>query len=90
MLCFDIAYTRFADQEKIDRLHFLLNDKKELVHGNQLREVARVAEESGVQLVISMLRDKLPSEMADSSNVVLELSARDKLFRIEADCWDSR
>lgn len=86
MLCFDIAYTRFADQEKIDCLHFLLNDKKELVHGNQLREVARVAEESGVQLVISMLRDKLPSEMADSSNVVLELSARDKLFRIEADC----
>lgn len=29
--CFDIAYTLFADEEKIPCLHFLLNDKKELV-----------------------------------------------------------
>ena len=33
--CFDIAYTFFADEENIPCMHFLLNDKKELMHDNQ-------------------------------------------------------
>ena len=83
ILCFDIAYTRFADRAGIDCLHFLLNDKKELVHGNQLVEVARLAEESGVQLVLSMLSDKLPDGFDDSRYVVLSLSQENKLFLLE-------
>lgn len=83
ILCFDIAYTRFADDVGIDCLHFLLNDKKELVHGNQLVEVAHVAEESGVQLVLSMLSDKLPAGFDDGRYVVLSLSQEDKLFLME-------
>ena len=38
--CFDIAYTMFADEENISCLHFLLNDKKELMHDNQLVKIA--------------------------------------------------
>ena len=83
ILCFDIAYTRFADKVGIDCLHFLLNDKKELVHGNQLVEVARLAEESGLQLVLSMLSDKLPEELDDDRYVVLSLSQDEKLFLME-------
>lgn len=86
ILCFDIAYTRFADKAGIDCLHFLLNDKKELVHGNQLVEVARLAEESGVQLVLSMLSDKLPRELDDERYVVLSLSQDEKLFLMEQYC----
>jgi hypothetical protein len=38
--CFDIAYILFADAENIPTLHFLLNDKKELMHDNQLVKIA--------------------------------------------------
>ena len=40
ILCFDLAYIMFADEEVISCLHFLLNDKKELMHDNQLSKVA--------------------------------------------------
>jgi len=39
ILCFDLAYTLFADAENLSCLHFLLNDKKELMHDNQLNKV---------------------------------------------------
>ena len=75
--------TRFADEERIDCLHFILNDKKELVHGNQLSKIAELSRDYGVQVVISMLRDKLPRSMDCSEYIILSLSQDDKLFRIE-------
>lgn len=75
--------TRFADEEGIDCLHFILNDKKELVHGNQLSKIAELSRDHGVQVVISMLRDKLPRSMDCSEYIILSLSQDDKLFRIE-------
>ena len=83
ILCFDLAYILFADSEKIPCLHFLLNDKKELMHDNQLLKVADFVKKNDIQLVISILKDKLPEELVDKSNIVVELSQNDKLFRIE-------
>ena len=83
MLCFDIAYTAFADAQGIDCMHFLLNDKKELMHGNQLSKVAEAVVENNVQLIVPILSDKVPSEMRNDGTVVLRLSQEDKLFRIE-------
>lgn len=83
ILCFDLAYTSFADKEGIDCLHFLLNDKKELVHGNQLEKIDGAARECGAQVIVSMLRDKLPDDMRyDDAHIVLSLSQDDKLFRM--------
>jgi len=45
--CFDIAYTLFADEENIPCMHFLLNDKKELMHGNQLLKIANFVNARG-------------------------------------------
>lgn len=83
ILCFDLAYTMFADEEGISCLHFLLNDKKELMHDNQLLKVADFVMEKDIQLVISILKDKLPDDLLSKANVVVELSQEDKLFRIE-------
>ena len=83
ILCFDIAYTGFATDEGIDCLHFVLNDKKELMHGNQLASANRSAIENGTQLIVSMLKDKLPADMAAGDSVVLSLSQDSKFFRIE-------
>lgn len=82
--CFDLAYTKFADSECIPCLHFLLSDKKELVHGNQLNKLSQIANEENIQFVASILEDKLTPELKDSNNYVLELSEEDKLFRIES------
>ena len=83
ILCFDLAYILFADSEKISCLHFLLNDKKELMHDNQLLKVADFVKKNNIQLIISILKDKLPENLVDKSNIVIELSQNKKLFRIE-------
>lgn len=81
--CFDIAYTLFADEENIPCMHFLLNDKKELMHDNQLVKIANFANTKGIQFVASILKDKLPEELNKDEYVVVKLSPKDKLFRIE-------
>lgn len=81
--CFDIAYTLFADEENIPCMHFILNDKKELMHDNQLVRIARLVKEKNIQFVASILRDKLPQELNNPAYFILELSEDDKLFRIE-------
>lgn len=35
IICFDLAYAKFADKNDIPCLHFNLYDKMELAHGNQ-------------------------------------------------------
>ena len=82
--CFDMAYIMFADDEQIPCLHFILNDRKELVHDNQLLQIGALSNEHlGIQYVASILRDKLPNELNQEQNIVLKLSQRSKLFRIE-------
>ncbi|MEA5112468.1 MAG: DUF2326 domain-containing protein [Geobacteraceae bacterium] len=80
--CFDIAYTLFADEENIPCLHFLLNDKKELMHDNQLLKIAHLVNSRGIQFVASILKDKLPEELNREEYFVVKLSQGDKLFRI--------
>lgn len=82
--CFDLAYVTFADSKQIPVLHFLLNDKEELLHDNQLAKIAKIVEEQkNVQYVSSILRAKLPDGVDVDKYKVLSLSEDDKLFRIE-------
>lgn len=83
ILCFDLAYILFADEENIPCLHFLLNDKKELMHNNQLIKVEEFVHNKNIQLVISILKDKIPGNIMKKAHIVVELSQESKLFRIE-------
>lgn len=83
ILCFDLAYILFADEEQLPCLHFLLNDKKELMHDNQLIKVAEFVQNKNIQLVISILKDKLPTTVLDKAHIAVELSQNNKLFKIE-------
>lgn len=80
--CFDIAYTLFADEENIPCMHFLLNDKKELMHDNQLVKIADLVNKNGIQFVASILKDKLPDDLNNEDYFIVKLSENDKLFRI--------
>ena len=79
--CFDIAYTMFADKEGIPCLHFLLNDKKELMHDHQLITLAEIANRENIQFVVSMLQDKLPDQLKKEEFYVVKLSEDEKLFK---------
>lgn len=81
--CFDLAYTLFADEENIPCLHFLLNDKKELMDDMQLVKIAEFVNRNNIQFVASILKDKLPAEINKEDYFVVKLSQYDKLFRIE-------
>ncbi|RXP52256.1 DUF2326 domain-containing protein [Lutibacter sp. HS1-25] len=81
--CFDIAYILFARNEEMSSMDFLLNDKKELMHDNQLVKIAQFVNDNNIQFVASILKDKLPVELNNSDNFILELSEDNKLFRIE-------
>lgn len=83
ILCFDLAYILYARQENIPCLDFLLNDKKELLHDNQLEKVAEFVKKHDIQLIIPILKNKLPESLLTKENIVLELSQTNKLFRIE-------
>jgi uncharacterized protein YydD (DUF2326 family) len=80
--CFDIAYTFFADEENIPCMHFILNDKKELMHDNQLVKIANLVNKSEIQFVASILRDKLPDDLNKEEFFIIELSEDSKLFKI--------
>jgi uncharacterized protein YydD (DUF2326 family) len=81
--CFDFAYTLFADEENIPCMHFLLNDKKELMHDNQLIKLGKFANDNNIQLVAAMLKDKLPTDLNKDEYIIIRLSQSDKLFKIE-------
>lgn len=83
ILCFDLAYILFADEEQMPCMHFLLNDKKELMHDNQLIKVAEFVQGKDIQLVVSILKDKLPESILQHAHIAVELSQDDKLFKIE-------
>ena len=80
--CFDIAYILFADDENIPCMHFLLNDKKELMHDNQLVQIAKLVNQNNIQFIASILSDKLPNELNKEEFFIVKLSEDDKLFRI--------
>ena len=81
--CFDLAYTLFADDENIPCFHFLLNEKKELMHDNQLVKISEFVNKNNIQFIASILKDKLPAEINKEEYFVVKLSQNDKLFRIK-------
>ncbi len=81
--CFDMAYTLFADDENIPCLHFLLNDKKELMDDKQLVKISDFVNRNNIQFVASILKDKLPEEINKEEYFVVKLSQNEKLFRIK-------
>lgn len=83
ILCFDLAYIIFAEEQNMPCLHFLLNDKKELMHDNQLIKVAEFLADRNIQLVVSILKDKLPEKLNKEEYFIVKLSQTNKLFRIE-------
>jgi len=53
------------------------------MHDNQLIKVAEFVQDKNIQLVISILKDKLPEGVLGKAHVAVELSQESKLLKIE-------
>jgi len=82
IVAFDLAYIKFADKQEIDCLHFILHDQMEVVHDNQISGLLKEVLKTNCQLVIPILKDKLPNELLDKKYEILSLSQNIKLFKI--------
>ncbi len=83
ILSFDLAYIQFAEELDIKHLSFVLHDQIENVHENQISLLLNeVIENMNCQIVLSVLRDKLPSTIPVKDFEIISLSQDDKLFRI--------
>ena len=81
---FDLAYIQFADAEGIECLHFILQDKMENVHNNQINSLlTEIVSNVNCQYILPVLRDKLPDDIDVSQYEVLSLSQSDKLFKLK-------
>lgn len=83
MASFDLAYIKFADELNIPCLHFILQDQIENVHSNQITNLLTdIINEVNCQYVLSVLKDKLPSDIITSDYEILSLSQENKLFKV--------
>jgi uncharacterized protein YydD (DUF2326 family) len=79
---FDFASILFADSLNLDALHFIVHDRMENVHDNQLRTLVQMANDLPLQYIVPILRDKMPGDIPIENFEILSLSQTDKLFRI--------
>jgi len=84
---FDLAYISFLNKIQSKGLRFILHDKNELMHLHQIKTSFDIASEIDGQYVVAILRDRIVSELGNQfiqDNAILELSQKDKLFKIES------
>ena len=82
ILAFDLAYIKFADEQNIKCLHFVLHDQMETVDNNQIITFLQEVSNANCQLVTPVLRDKMPAELKTGAYEILSLSQEVKLFKI--------
>lgn len=82
IVAFDLAYIKFADSQQMECFHFVLHDQMEVVHGNQITGLLNEVSKTNCQLVVSVLRDKLPAELLNPEYEILSLSQDNKLFKV--------
>lgn len=87
---FDLGYISYANEKNILSPQFVMHDRIEGVHGNQLKSLFDIVNDINFngQYIVSILSGKFSElQLADhylEENKILELSQTDKLFKIEA------
>lgn len=81
---FDLAYIEYANIMNIPGPKFVIHDKLENTHINQLETIFEIADSIDGQYILPILRERIdkihPKKIED--NTILELSEDDKLFKI--------
>lgn len=82
---FDLAYTKFCNENKIISPKFVMHDSTEDVSINQLMIINELANAIDGQYIVAVLRDKFSGDIEQNAiieeNKIIELSQDDKLFK---------
>lgn len=84
IVAFDLAYLKFAEEKCIPGPQFIVHDKLENTHINQLKSIIEICQEIDGQYIFPILReriDKVETSYIDVSKV-LELSEEEKFFKV--------
>lgn len=81
---FDLAYLAYSNEMNIKCPKFIIHDKIETTHINQLKTIFDICINIEGQYIVPVLRERIneiDSNKIDNS-IILELSQKDKLFKI--------
>lgn len=84
IVAYDLAYMQYSIQMGIKVPQFVIHDKMENTHINQIKTIFEICNSIDGQYIIPILReriDKIDQKLIEKSKV-LELSTKDKFFRI--------
>lgn len=84
IVAFDLAYLKYAKEMEIPSPQFVIHDKLENTHINQLKTIFELCNDIHGQYIIPILRervDKIGAEIIEKAKV-LELTSDDKFFRV--------
>ncbi|MGA5691340.1 DUF2326 domain-containing protein [Cytobacillus pseudoceanisediminis] len=84
IVAFDLAYMKFAEEIGIKAPQFVIHDKLENTHINQLKTIFDLCQKIDGQYIIPILRERVSKVNADliEQAKVLELSSDNKFFKI--------
>ncbi|MDP7979906.1 DUF2326 domain-containing protein [Bacillus sp. WLY-B-L8] len=85
IVAFDLAYMKYAEVMDISAPQFVIHDKLENTHINQLKTIFELCQEINGQYIIPILRervDKLDANVIEKAKV-LELSMDNKFFKVK-------
>lgn len=81
---FDLAYLKYANEIKMHCPKFIIHDKLETTHINQLKTIFKICEKINGQFIIPILKERIKEigEEEIKKYTILELSQKEKLFKI--------
>ena len=85
IVAFDFAYMQYAEKLDIKAPRFVIHDKLENTHINQLRTIFSLCQELSGEYIVPILRervDKVDREIIDQAKI-LELNKEDMFFRVK-------
>lgn len=84
IMAFDLAYLKYVDYYNIKAPHFIIHDKLENTHINQLRTIFELCANINGQYIVPILKERVSSIDNDiiKQATILELSEENKLFKI--------
>lgn len=84
IVAFDLAYLKYAEAKRIAAPQFVIHDKLENTHINQLKSIIDICKNIDGQYIIPILReriDKIDAKYIEDAQI-LQLSSEDKFFRV--------
>lgn len=83
IIALDFAFINYFEELGINFPRFVVHDKMEIIHRNQIQKVFEIADKINGQFVVSVLKERILflGQKYIDDRTILELSENDKFFR---------